>query len=164
MAMCSSVQNREIKNFKRRIPAPIYGQSVGLVILLDWPQSHIWNPECTKRCVVTVYHSPFLAYRAASVPTLLWILLETLFEFIFWPRHAACGILVLWAGSKPVLPALEAWNLNHWTAGGVLRDAFLIVVLNIHSKSQFLPLASFPCGATWRSFHILVWRAVRPSA
>ena len=26
----------------------------------------------------------------------------------------ACGILVLWPGSKPMLPALEAWSLNHW--------------------------------------------------
>ena len=41
MAMCSSVQNREIKNFKRRIPATIYGQSIGLVILLDWQQANI---------------------------------------------------------------------------------------------------------------------------
>ena len=42
--------------------------------------------------------------------------------FIFWPYHAAYGILVPWPcgilvpqlGIKPVPPALEAWSLNHW--------------------------------------------------
>ena len=28
----------------------------------------------------------------------------------------ACGILVPWPGIDPMPPAVEAWNLNHWTA------------------------------------------------
>ena len=34
---------------------------------------------------------------------------------ILWPHHVACGILFPWPGIDPVLPALEAWSLNHWT-------------------------------------------------
>ena len=34
----------------------------------------------------------------------------------FWPRCAACGILVPRTGIEPVPPAVEAWSLNHWTA------------------------------------------------
>ena len=35
---------------------------------------------------------------------------------IFWPHHAACGILVPWPGIEPAPPAVEAWSLNYWTA------------------------------------------------
>ena len=36
--------------------------------------------------------------------------------FYFWLCHAACGILVPRPGIEPVRPAVEAWNLNHWTS------------------------------------------------
>ena len=35
---------------------------------------------------------------------------------MFWPRCAAYDILVPQLGMKPVAPASEAQNLNHWTA------------------------------------------------
>ena len=35
--------------------------------------------------------------------------------FFFWPRHAACGILVPRPGMEPVPPAVEARSLNRWT-------------------------------------------------
>ena len=35
--------------------------------------------------------------------------------FIFFDR-VACGILVPGPGIEPMPPAVEAWNLNHWTA------------------------------------------------
>ena len=41
---------------------------------------------------------------------------ENLVFFFFWPCHAACGILVPQPGIEPTSPALEARNLNHWTA------------------------------------------------
>ena len=41
--------------------------------------------------------------------------------------HAACGILFPQLGFQPVLPALAAWSLNHWTA----REVPGLVVLNI---------------------------------
>ena len=34
---------------------------------------------------------------------------------LFFGR-ALCGIIVPRPGIEPVLPALEAWSLNHWTA------------------------------------------------
>ena len=39
------------------------------------------------------------------------------FLFLLLLCQAACGFLVPWPGIKPVPPALEAWSLNHWTAG-----------------------------------------------
>ena len=38
----------------------------------------------------------------------------------------AYGILVPWSGIEPMPPAVEAWNLNHWTAKEVPLLAFLI--------------------------------------
>ena len=36
--------------------------------------------------------------------------------FLFWPHCAACRILVPQLGIEPMLPAVEVWSLNHWTA------------------------------------------------
>ena len=33
-----------------------------------------------------------------------------------WLHHTACAILVSRPGIKPVLSAVEAWSVNHWTA------------------------------------------------
>ena len=35
--------------------------------------------------------------------------------FIFWPRCAACAVLVPQPGIKPVTPAVETQSINHWT-------------------------------------------------
>ena len=37
------------------------------------------------------------------------------FCFCFWPHSMACRILVPQPGIEPTPPAVEAWNLNHWT-------------------------------------------------
>ena len=37
------------------------------------------------------------------------------FHFIFWPHHAACGILFLQSGTEPTPAVLEVWSPNHWT-------------------------------------------------
>ena len=42
---------------------------------------------------------------------------DCIFKKFSWPFCIACGFLVPWPGIKPVPPALEAWSLNHWTAG-----------------------------------------------
>lgn len=36
--------------------------------------------------------------------------------FFFWPHPMACKILVPPSGIKFMPPAVEAWNLDHWTA------------------------------------------------
>ena len=41
---------------------------------------------------------------------------------MFWPCHAACGILVPRPGIKPTSSALEAQNLNHWTTREVPQN------------------------------------------
>ena len=48
---------------------------------------------------------------------------EAAFFFFFWPRRAACGILVPQPGIKPAPPAVEAQSLNHWTAREVPSEA-----------------------------------------
>ena len=51
----------------------------------------------------------------------------------FWPRQAACGILVPRPGIKPVPPALGARSLNHWTAREVPnRVQVLDLVVSYH--------------------------------
>ena len=42
--------------------------------------------------------------------------------FLFWPSHAACGILVTRPGIKHVPLAVEAQSLNHWAPGKSLRS------------------------------------------
>ena len=42
------------------------------------------------------------------------------FFFFFLPHCRACRILVPWPGVEHVLPAVETWILNHWTAREVL--------------------------------------------
>ena len=48
--------------------------------------------------------------------------------FCFWPHCAACRILVLRLGIKPMPPALWAWSLIPWTA----REFPQYLVLSIH--------------------------------
>ena len=43
---------------------------------------------------------------------------------IYWPRHTAHGISVPQPEIEPVLLALEAWSLNHWTTRKVLLQSF----------------------------------------
>ena len=54
----------------------------------------------------------------------LWVCL--IFFFNLLASLLACKILVPQPGIKPVLPALEAWSLNHWTFRGAPVGAFLI--------------------------------------
>ena len=41
---------------------------------------------------------------------------------VFWPHHAACGILVAQPGIEPAPPALELRSLNHWGTREVPRS------------------------------------------
>ena len=50
------------------------------------------------------------------------------FFFFFWPRRAACGILVPRPGIEPMPPALRAWSLNHWTASEVPSQLFFFLI------------------------------------
>ena len=69
---------------------------------------------------------------------------KNLFIYIFsWPCHAACGILVPQPGNEPAPPALEAWSLNHWTAGQVP----LLVFLNMYLLSESFPGQPVPASA-----------------
>ena len=50
--------------------------------------------------------------------------------FFFWPRLAACGILVSLPGMEPVPPAVEVQSPNQWTAREVpiLEFSYLFFV------------------------------------
>ena len=47
--------------------------------------------------------------------TVVFFFLVHSFCVFFWLCHTACGILVPQSGIKPVLTAVEVWNLNYWT-------------------------------------------------
>ena len=54
-----------------------------------------------------------------------------LFGFLFFPHHAARGILVLRPGIEPTPPALEAQSLNHWAAREVPVQFVSMVYLSM---------------------------------
>ena len=64
---------------------------------------------------------------ARSLP-ICFFFKKKLFYFIFWPHHVPCGILVPLPGIKPSTPAVEAWNLNHWTSREVLLICFCLKI------------------------------------
>ena len=47
------------------------------------------------------------------------------YSFPFWPRRAACEILVPQSGIKPGSPAWDVCHLNHWTTRNVPPRVFL---------------------------------------
>ena len=61
---------------------------------------------------------------------------------LFWPHHAAYGILVPWPGMEPTLPAVKAWSLNHWTTRDVPQLIFLTSCL---TTVHCLPYSSRKC-------------------
>jgi len=70
---------------------------------------------------------------------------------VFWPE--ACGILAPWSGIELLPAAVEAWSLNHWTAGEVptailLKIVFCPLVSCFTSKTFIIsPLSTI--GALW---------------
>ena len=50
----------------------------------------------------------------------------------FWPHHMACGILVPQLRVEPVPRAVEAWGLDHWTAGEVSPKLILNASILMH--------------------------------
>ena len=58
---------------------------------------------------------------------------------IFRLHRSACGILVPRPGIEPTPPAVEAWNLNHWTA----REVPLKRFINKEDRSQISSLAFY---------------------
>ena len=53
-------------------------------------------------------------------------------NFIFWPQHVACGVLVPQLQIEPVSPALEAQSVNHWTSREV-PSYFLFLWVSVDS-------------------------------
>ena len=55
-----------------------------------------------------------------------------IFNFCFLAHHMACRILVPRPGIKPLLPAAEAQNLNHWTKLLHFKILFILTFTHIH--------------------------------
>ena len=53
--------------------------------------------------------------------TTVCLSIHQVIDFFFWLYWAARGILFPWPGIEPVLPAVEARSLNHWTSSEVHR-------------------------------------------
>ena len=75
-----------------------------------------------NRYMSTHTHTHTHIYTYTYIPTHTYIysipLSCILFLFFsFWPCHTACGILGPQSGIEPVLPAVEGWSPNHWSAG-----------------------------------------------
>ena len=88
-------------------------------------------------------------------------LIVVLCSFSIWLHPLACGILSPWPGIEPVLPAVEEWSLNHWTA---LHCGFDLQLPKDNEKAlawrrQWLPTPAFlprnpmDRGAWWATVH-----------
>ena len=62
---------------------------------------------------------------------------------MFWPCHAACGILVPWPGIEPRPPASGAQSLDHWTASKVPSPFFLTASPSVTHSCQAASPGSF---------------------
>ena len=65
------------------------------------------NNNCWRRKFLNCFHLKL---------TYIVFLVHLFFFFSLWLPRAACEIFVPQAGIEPMSPALEAQNLNHWTA------------------------------------------------
>ena len=66
--------------------------------------------------------SPILNPPPTSLLSLSQLFLNII--LLYQPCHMACGILVLQPGIEPMLPAVEVWSPNHWTARKFLLPFF----------------------------------------
>ena len=66
----------------------------------------------------------FASYHTLGV-NLFYLYYHSFFFLVFGPRHATCRILAPRQGIEHVPPAVEAQNLNHWTAREVPVFAIL---------------------------------------
>ena len=85
--------------------------------LINSHPSQGWRPWSV--CGTFVWCSLFSSWRLGK-----WSLTLIFFIFIFWQCLMAHGILILWPGIKPVLPALEGKSLNCWTTTEVWVISF----------------------------------------
>ena len=75
-------------------------------------------------------------------------ILFILFYFIFWPRCAACGIIVPRPGIEPGPSAVKARSPNHWTPGEFLKHPhFILFFLALFSFFFFLAGLGLHCYA-----------------
>ena len=63
-----------------------------------------------------------------------------MYTFFFLPRHVACGILVPQPAIQPMLPALEAQTLSHWTA----REVPIYTVVLEWASCGFIHILQMP--------------------
>ena len=77
-------------------------------IMLFW-----FNPLENHWCIYFSHHSTWLGSHGIFCPAMCgWWFNLSLFNFF---GRVACGILGSRPGMEPVLPAVEARSLNHWT-------------------------------------------------
>ena len=86
-----------------------------------------------------------------------WMSNRILKLIFFWPRCAACGILVPQPGIKPTPPAVEARSLNHWTAREVPGISSLMCPLLSSHYCSHLSGCSLHC-----LLHLDGWRPQLP--
>ena len=79
-----------------------------------------------------------------GIQWLLWISLQSLppsshslvklfvcLFLVFWPHHAACGILVPLPRIEPAPPAVKVRSLNHWTTREIPRFLLCVALCQI---------------------------------
>ena len=148
----------------------------GEVNLHPWPRlglaQGLFFPFLILFCESKSLSLAYLQWKWVRVSSTCWrgnIYLESwlgsLYQCLFsvWPRHVARAISVLWPGTEPVLPAVEARSLNHWSTreAWFFISAWTPVHLLYFPGYNPIPPDSFPCS-TCPQYHLIFVRPVRP--
>ena len=108
----------------------VHGRSKQKLSLV-WP---LINTEGLSCALSTLMKIIIIIFLIGSIRTFL------IYLFLYWPCHAASGILVPWLGIESMPPAVEVWSPNHWTARELPIVEFLFYVraiLSLRRKSLY---------------------------
>ena len=94
-------------------------------------------------CVNTAFYSCFRIFLRCWIKWICLQLFIHLFIYFYWPRHAACGILVPQSGIEPTPPAVNVQSLSHWTTREVPESAFRTLFL--YSSNDFHKPVKLDC-------------------
>ena len=119
---------------------PIWGRGIIKLSLQDSCKDEINSTKCCDRHIVSAQYMLAaiiirrrIRYCLPCAPMSSLIALQIslniliVFYLFIWLHRGVCGILVPQPGIKPMLPALEAWSLNHWTS----KEVQELCVLNV---------------------------------
>ena len=98
-----------------------------------WGLCHLQPLTCSVSSKAWLEFVSFFSHKLA-VSSTSWDSPRDSWLLYFWPHHVACGILVPRPRIEPMVPAVEAQSLNHWTA----REVPMLLLKLLFKKFQYV--------------------------